>query len=229
MRAFCCLVLFALSIIPFIRICAKISKHGIEPHKELLFYQGYMASVIALCILSITYVDISLYRYALPLTWWSIVFLVSCIDPVSVRKLSDYVMVVLPCAAMYFVLTGKHENRLYGWHSPLETCLSQNHDRLGLQGGLTHYWLSRKVAASSNWTLQVEQVAGGNHIFIWGNNPDLYTHDVHGFDKMPVFNYFIDDGTEDLKALYSDMGPPAHVLHCPEADILVFDQPIRLQ
>lgn len=52
---------------------------------------------------------------------------------------------------------------------------------------------------------------------------------MHGFDKMPVFNYFIDDGTEDLKALYSDMGPPAHVLHCPEADILVFDQPIRLQ
>ncbi|MBV0889923.1 hypothetical protein KTQ54_15530 [Komagataeibacter oboediens] len=229
MRAFCCLALFALSIIPFIRICAKISKHEIEPYKELLFYQGYMASVIALCILSITYVDISLYRYALPLIWWSIVFLVSCIDPVSVRKLSDYVMVVLPCAVMYFVLTGKHENRLYGWHSPLETCLSQNHDRLGLQGGLTHYWLSRKVAASSNWTLQVEQVAGGNHIFIWGNNPDLYTHDVHGFDKMPVFNYFIDDGTEDLKALYSDMGPPAHVLHCPEADILVFDQPIRLQ
>ncbi|ATU74492.1 hypothetical protein CFR78_00805 [Komagataeibacter rhaeticus] len=228
-RAFCCLALFALSIIPFIRIGAKISAKAIAPYKERLFYHGYAASIISLCILSVSYVDVSVYRYALPVTWWSIIFLVSCPDPAAVRKMSDYAMVCLPCAFMYFVLIGNHGNRLAGWHSPLESCISQNHDRLGLRGGLAQYWLSRKLEASSDWALQIEQVTDGNHIFIWGNNPDLYAHDVHGFDGMPVFNYFVDDGKEDLATLYRDMGPPAHVLHCPEADVLVFGQPVRLR
>ena len=230
-RASFCLVFVLLSVIPFLKIRSEICGNKIEPCREMLFYQGYTASIISLFILSVSYVDLSIYRYALPATWWSIIFIISNIDSKSVRKISNGFLVSLPFIILFFIFMGWKGNRnaLDGWHAPLESCISRNHDRLGLRDGLAGYWVSRKIEASSDWKLQVEQVTGGNHMFIWGNNPDLYTHGLHRFDKPPYFNYVIDDGKGEMQGLYREMGPPSHILHCPEADVLVFSRQIRVE
>lgn len=99
-----------------------------------------------------------------PATWWLIIFLLAGTTAGLVRKISNALMISLPFFTLFCVFMNKHgyENAMNRWHYTPETCISLNHDRLGLRDGLAGYWMARKVESSSDWKLQVEQAIGGN-------------------------------------------------------------------
>lgn len=230
-RASFCLIVFVLSLVPFLKFRASLSRPEMTPGREQIFYHGYIASALSLFIMSVAYVEVSLFRYALPAIWWSIAFIVSAISAGTVRKISTACAFVLPAAIAASCFRGGHSRHggVAQWHAPLETCISRDHDRMGLKDGLAPYWIARQVEASSDWKLQVMQVSDGDHMFIWGNNPDLYTHGVHNFGMPPEFNYFINGDETGLDDLYRNAGRPSAVLHCPGADVLVFPRAIKVK
>jgi hypothetical protein len=80
--------------------------------------------------------------------------------------------------------------------------------------------------ASSNWTLQLDQVTDEGNAYFWGNNTAAYTHDIETRGRPPQYNFFVVDGEVEPFLIENSYGLPKDIFRCPRAEVWVFDHVI---
>ena len=196
---------------------------NIEFARAFLVLGGAASCVASTVVMLALHSDTDSYRYALPLLWWPIIFVVAL-----GRWTGALTAWIAALGAIAVAVTFVPLNRpaLVSWHSPLERCIHSKVDQFGLHAGLATYWYSRPTMASSDWTLQVDQVRGDGSIYIWGNNVAAYRHDLHDSGRAPFYNFVLLDESMDRGKLESRWGPPVATFVCGHVEIWTYDHSI---
>jgi len=103
------------------------------------------------------YDDIWSYRYAYPFLWWTVILAAAALAGLGNRspaRLRLLVATITDGLALGYLASGLHVPRLFGWDSPLASCLQAARLRAGLAG----FWSGATTSAASDWELQVEPI-----------------------------------------------------------------------
>ena len=189
----------------------------------LLNSAGVISCVSSFGVLLTLHVDIDSYRYALPLLWWPLVFVVALGRwPMGLPAW----IAALVAVGLVGAIVPLKRPALATWRSPLERCLRSNAARHDLRAGLATYGYSRQTMASSNWTFQVDQVKDDGSIYIWGNNEAAYRHDAFDPRKKPFYNFVVVYEGMAPGKLLARWGQPASRFACGDFDIWAYDRAI---
>lgn len=195
---------------------------AVEFDRELLLLTGLAASGMSLGLATLLFVDIDIYRYAMPFFWWPLAIGLGLVRT-RWETLSRAVAAVV--AVMATALLPLSASALPHWRTPLERCLSDHRAEWGLKAGLATYWNSRITMASSGWALQVDQMNDVGQAYMWGNNMAAYKHDMHAPQRAPEYNFIVVDEATSTFDLETEVGSPARTETCGTFGIWIFDQP----
>jgi hypothetical protein len=92
-----------------------------------------------------------------------------------------------------------------------------------LKDGLADYWLARPAVISSNWRLQIEQMAGGR-FGVGGNNPYWASHSRLRIGERPAFNFIVPGLLDDSADITRYFGPPSRIAKCAGHEVWIYDQ-----
>lgn len=195
---------------------------ALDVDRELLLLTGLAASIMSLGLTLLLYIDIGIYRYAMPLFWWPL-----AIGLGLVRLRSRWISVgAAAIAVLATALLPLSASALPRYHTPLERCLTDHRKEWGLKAGLATYWNSRITMVSSDWALQVDQIHDTGDAYLWGNNIVSYKHDMHAPQRLPEYNFVVIDETSSTFDLETNFGPPPRIETCGDFQVWVYDQPI---
>lgn len=193
--------------------------------REWLALTGLGASVSTLGLtLAVLYAEPQSLRYALPFLWWPPAIALGLM-PLPRRTVAVAATAVAGVLAVFALPLGK--SVLPSWRSPLDQCLSTHRTEWGLKAGLSPYWESRQTMASSNWTLQVDQIDEEGNAYLWGSNFVAFDHDMTAPHRPPIYNFLVASEKIDQIRLEVNFGPPARYESCGEFAILIYSEPIK--
>lgn len=219
----CFAILTATVIIGLASLRRAFKQREVEFAPFFIASAGVISCVSSFGVLLTLHVDIDSYRYALPLLWWPLVFVVALGRwPMG---LPAWIAALVAVGLVGAVVPLKRP-ALATWRSPLERCLRSNAARHDLRAGLATYGYSRQTMASSNWTFQVDQVKDDGSIYIWGNNEAAYRHDAFDPRKKPFYNFVVVYEGMAPGKLLARWGQPASRFACGDFDIWAYDRAI---
>lgn len=217
------LVLSARAALFFWKPAASSPPSLVAVDRELLMLTGLGASAMSLGLAVLLFVDVGIYRYAMPFFWWPLAIGMSLLPARPRPKLSAGIAVVAAIAAAALPLSA---SALPRWRAPLEKCLSDHRAEWNLKAGLATYWHSRITMVSSDWTLQVDQIDETGQAYLWGNNVAAYAHDMHAPQRAPEYNFVVADKTTSAFDLETNFGPADRMETCDDAEIWIYNAPI---
>jgi hypothetical protein len=179
----------------------------------------------SLAMTMLLYEGMTIYRYALPFLWWTVIFAAAALAQVACQRpmlLRLAAAAIVPGLALAYLANGVHEPRLFGWASALASCLQS----AGLRTGLADYWSARPINAASDWQLQVEQISETGGARVWGNDRRWYTHDIHDASRRPAYRFIVMDGlpADRIAAAY---GQPDRMMGCGSSTVWVYNDSER--
>jgi hypothetical protein len=186
-----------------------------------------IGSVLAtVLVIASVYEDLPSYRYTMPLRWWPVIWTAALLARGLGSGSSAVATTGLSGMAAWlgyaYLSPGLHVPALLAWHHPLEACVTTGQRSAGLKAGLADYWLSRSLAASSNWQLQIDQIEPDGSGQYYGNDPFWYTHDVHDGARPPDYNYIIMTRLDEA-SIAAHYGRPDRTLNCGGSAVWIYD------
>ncbi len=193
-----------------------------------LFAGAGMAGGLAFAVL--LYVDEASYRYLVAPLAWPPVFLAAAVlrAPRPVRLAAPPAAAALAAALLATrVGQGGWPPAVLRWDHDVAACLRPLHDSLDLHAGLAGYWDARAIQAATGWTMQVDQLDGDGHPYLWGNDRNWYTHALADPSRPPHYDFIVmrDLPPDRILAAY---GPPDSVAPCPPTEIWIYRNPAAL-
>lgn len=217
------LVLAIRAALVFWKPAASSPMPSVAVDRELLVLTGLGASAMSLGLAILLFVDVGIYRYAMPFFWWPLAIGMGLLPARPQRKLSAGIAAVATLATAVLPLSA---SALPKWHTPLEQCLSDHRREWNLKAGLATYWHSRITMVSSDWTLQVDQIDETGQAYLWGNNVAAYAHDMSAPQRAPEYNFIVADETTSAFDLETNFGPADRMETCADAEIWIYDKAI---
>lgn len=211
------------AVLTLLKPVGSSAKTALAADRELLMLVGLGASAMSLGLAILLFVDVGIYRYAMPFFWWPLAIGLGLLRRPSPWQLSAGVAAVATLATAALPLSA---SALPQWHTPLERCLSDNRQAWGLKAGLATYWHSRITMVSSNWALQVDQIDDTGNAYLWGNNVAAYAHDAHAPERAPEYNFIVVDEVVSRFDLETNFGPADRVETCGAFEIWIYDRAI---
>ena len=196
---------------------------------SFLIVFGAVATIMGFGLLAVTYVDPNSWRYGMTSIWWPLTIglaLRPAIIWTGQRSAPQSALTygfggALLLAATVLVIL--RPPPLLAWHSPLETCLTNERARLGLRHGLAPYWLARATEASSNWKLQVRPIADDGSSLPWGDDATLMARDANVPGTPAWFNFIVVDQSTQRAEIMQRFGVPAARKACAGAELWAYD------
>ena len=184
------------------------------------------SALTSLAVTALLYADYMSYRYALPFIWLTPILLAATLSKAPLRHPW---LIEVPLAAILAALivtclaTGLQAPKLFRWSTPLASCLQKT----GLRAGLAEYWLAGKTTAASDWRLQVEPITERGAVFVWGNDRNWFTHDIHDGSQPPPYRFIVMDRlpADRIAAAY---GQPDRTIMCGALPVWIFDDSGRV-
>jgi hypothetical protein len=204
---------------------ARVGPQAAEIDRAWLALAGLGASVGSFVLmLFVLYAKPDAFRYALPFLWWPPIIALGFVRfPARLASRAAAAAAAVLATPALSLATPV----LPSWRSPLERCLTAHRAAWGLKAGLAPYWESRQTMASSDWTLQVDQIEENGDAYIWGNNFAAFKHDMTAPSRAPEYNFIVSDETIDQIRIEVVYGPPARYEKCNGLDVLIYETPVR--
>jgi len=172
---------------------------------------------------AILWVDDSSVRYMQPVLWlplFAVAGLLLTTPPVR-RNTAALATALVAALAGWVLLQPWPQPAILAWRDPLAACLQQAHARGLLHDGLAGYWQARPVEASTDWSLQVDQVTPNGNAYLWGNNRYWYGH-ARDDPRQPPNTDFIVAAQLDASAVHKLYGAPATIMPCPGSEVWLY-------
>ncbi len=172
---------------------------------------------------AILWVDNLSARYMQPALWlplFAAAGLLLTAPPVR-RNAAAVATALVAALAGWVLLQPWPRPTILAWQDPLAACLQQAHARGLLHDGLAGYWQARPVEASTDWSLQVDQVTPNGNAYLWGNNRYWYRH-ARDDPGQPPNTDFIVAAQLDAAAIHKLYGAPATIMPCPGSEVWLY-------
>ncbi|MGI4977260.1 MAG: hypothetical protein ACRYG6_09990, partial [Janthinobacterium lividum] len=190
-----------------------------------LFAGAGMAGGLAFTML--LYVDEASYRYLVALWAWPPVFLAATLLRTAPPALAAAAAALAACALAVPAGQGGWPPAVLRWDQDVAACLRPLHASLGLHAGLAGYWDARAIQAATGWTMQVDQLDGDGHPYLWGNDRGWYTHALADPSRPPDYDFIVMRDLPPARILAA-YGPPDSVAPCPPTEIWIYRNPAAL-
>jgi len=204
-----------------------------DPSGHLDAYRfWWIAAVVGilgtLVFAALAYDGLGSLRYAMPLLWWPIIWSAAALARALRRTngllASAGLAGITVALTTGYLLQGPHWPAIVTWHDPLAACLRDAQKTAGVRAILADYWHARRVAASSDWQLQVDQLTEEGAAYYWGNDRFWFTHDISESSRPPDYNAIVLDGL-DAQQVQRSYGSPSRILNCPGSEVWLYDDP----